>query len=62
MQQRFGTLFQVTSRMPAVAADLAHRILDAAARLSPKIARGGWIDKRRVDAVRQQSPLDLVSK
>jgi len=47
MQQRFGTLFQVTSRMPAVAADLAHGILDACARLGPKIARDGWIDKRR---------------
>jgi len=47
MQQRFGTLFQVTSRLPALPADLAHRILDAAARLGPKIARDGWIDKRR---------------
>ena len=62
MQQRFGTLSPVTSRMPTLPADLAHRILDAAARLSRRIARGGRIDKREVDSVGQQSSLDLVSK
>ena len=40
-QQRFGTLSQVTRRMPALPTDLAHRILDAAARLSRRIAQRG---------------------
>jgi hypothetical protein len=43
MQQRFGTLFQITSRMPALRADLARRILTGAARLALNIALDGWI-------------------
>jgi hypothetical protein len=44
MEQRLGTLSEITSRVPALPTDLARRTLAGAACLALKVARDGWIN------------------